>query len=350
MSAEVVNVGYAGVGKHAVWSHIEPQVTDLNASIRVLHDLDTKRLEKVGLYHPGARLTSDWEELLASSDVDAVYAITPDRYHTAQLLDILSVRKHAFVEKPLADTWQDYWQLRGALLATPEDVVVISCHPRRFDPPFVNTKRLLDDREMLAATFGLSSGADFGPVRSLALNLNYSRPSKTGLHTSFASDHLPHEMDTASHFFGFQGLRYAVSNVNRELEFDIKAEREDGIALHFRGNRLQDGTQYHEDWQIGFDEGVQLSVSAHTGEIALSEKGRPIGPVQRPQDGDLPLFVTNYDNRFDALNRHFISSIMGNEAPYLSRNDLLLNTVAALALQEVGKPVAISADGNINSL
>lgn len=352
MNAEIVNVGYAGVGKHAEWSHIEPQLNDPHASIQALYDIDNVRSAAIrDRLIPGVRLAADWDSFVGSTEVEAIYAITPDRFHTPQLLDILAAEKHAFIEKPLADTWEDFEKLRTALLSTPEDRIISTCHPRRFDPPFVNTKRLLDDRALLASVFGLAWDTDFGPVQSFELSLNYSRPSKSNLHTSFASDHLPHEIDTASHFFGLQGLTHAVSRINEELAFDIEAVRDDGIKLHFQGNRLQDGKQYREDWKVGFGEGVALLVDAHTGEIALTERDRVVGRVWQPQTSEgRYMYKTDYDHRFEELNKHFVASVRAKESPYLSRNDMLMNTVVALALQEVGRPAAIAVDGSVTWL
>lgn len=357
MSAEVVNVGYSGLGKHAEWSHIKQQAADPNAAIKSLYDTDGYRLTMMQPYVSHGMLVQDaaidtddpWNRFVTDPELDAIYVITPDRFHTQQLLDVLAAGKHAFVEKPLADTWEDYERLKEALQVTPEDIVISTCHPRRFDSPFMNTKILLEDRELLAASFGLSLNTDIGPVKSFSLALNYSRPTKTGLHTSFASDHLPHEVDTASHLFGLQGLSYAVSHVNEELAFDVEAVREDGIELRFTGNRLQSGKQYCEDWKIGFENGVVLSVDAHTGSVALTDNDRPIGGTWRPQNSrNGYMFITDYDRRFDALNRNFIASIQGKEASYITRQEMLMNTVVALALQEVDKPVTISADGEVS--
>ena len=345
-----VAVGYAGLGKYARQSHIEPQLQDPNAYIQGLHDIDGAALLEVAHRSaPWADTTTDWATFVNSPRIDAIYALTPDAFHTSQLLDLVKANKHAFVEKPLADTLDDYSLLRPALLNTPENIVISSCHPRRFDPPFVSTRRLLEDRQQLAAAFGLPLNTDFGPVRNFQLNLNYSRPSRDDMHRSFAVDHLPHEMDIVSYFFGLKGIAHAASRLNQKLQFDVEMLREDGIALRFQGNRLQSGQQYREDWHIGFDGDIVLSVDAHLGTIALTQNGEAIG-VPWAESKIAQMFKTDYDRRFQDLNRHFIASVRGIKQPYVSRAELLMNTAVGLALEETVQAVSISEDGYIRFL
>jgi len=346
------NVGFIGAGRHADWSHLEQLVQVGGVRIGALADLDAERLTEIKQRYEltGADTTQRWEDIVEHPDLDAVFVMTPDNQHTEQLLASVEHDKHAFVEKPLADSWRDYTRLAsGLVIAERKGLIVSSCHPRRFDPPFVNTKQLLDDRQLLAATFGLDPNIDLGPVTALGINLNYSRPARTGLHTSFLSDHMPHEMDTASHFLGISGLRRAVSTKNEELEFDIDAMREDGVRLRFKGNRLQEETGWHEDLEITFADGSTLAVDAHTGEIVLTRNNRPEHRTPTDEEGKL-LFKTDYDERFLRLNTHFIRSLQRQETPYLTRREMLMNTVVSLALQDVYRFVSITADGDVANI
>jgi len=83
----------------ARWCHIsvgsvEPVVTaicDTNPEARAWF---TERVPTIAL------ATSDYRELLASSDVDAVYCAVPHNLHRALYCDLLSAGKHLFGEKP----------------------------------------------------------------------------------------------------------------------------------------------------------------------------------------------------------------------------------------------------------
>jgi predicted dehydrogenase len=354
MSIETINIGVIGAGgSHAMRSHEEYLAQLPHNHLAVLSDISEHSAQAAaGRFAPDAHTTTYWEELVGDSSVDAVLVMTPDKWHTMQMAAAIANNKHVLVEKPLADSWEDFEIVKASLaVAHDKGLVVSSCHPRRFSRPYVETKRLLDDDALLAETFGLHKDHHFGAVSSFNLNLNYPRPSKTGLHTSFASDHMPHEIDTASHFFGFAGISRAVSRRNNELDFAIEAERDDGIKLQFTGNRLQDQPGYREDWHVTFEDGTVFSVESHEGAIQLQTAGQTINRQPRDAHGQ-PLFKVQYDEHFTALNRHFVESIAnpGKEIPYLTRQELLMNTVVGLALQEVDKPVSIDTDGTVTKL
>jgi predicted dehydrogenase len=347
---EPISVAYIGIGDHAEQSHLALPVRPREARVVMLSGIDHAQLNDIQhRYAPAATTTLHWEDVMDNPEVQAVFIATPDELHTSQLLAAVQAQKHALVDKPLATTLDEYQLLKNGLYVANEQGLVIStCLPRQFDPPFVHTKMLLDNRDKLAQLFGLPPDTDLGEVTHFALNLNYSPPVRQK-HESFALDHLPHEIDTASYFFGVSGLTRAVSHINELQQFDIEAEREDGIRLRFRGNRLQPTKGWREDWRIIFANHSQLSVHADTGIVSLNYQGARFHELPLNQAGR-PVFVTDYTKRFGDLNRHFLRSVVGQETPYLSVREMLLSTVAALALRETGKPVSISADGDSTEL
>ena len=51
--------------------------------------------------------TTDWEALVASSDIDAVSIVTPNFLHAPMAIAAAAAGKHVFCEKPLATTAAD---------------------------------------------------------------------------------------------------------------------------------------------------------------------------------------------------------------------------------------------------
>jgi predicted dehydrogenase len=62
----------------------------------------------------GCRAYSDYRELLAKEDVDAVMVATPDHTHAVIAMDALRRRKHLYCEKPLAYSAYEVRQLTEA--------------------------------------------------------------------------------------------------------------------------------------------------------------------------------------------------------------------------------------------
>jgi predicted dehydrogenase len=58
--------------------------------------------ERLRVSAPGARFTSDFDELLADPDLDAIALATPVPTHAELACRVLEAGKHCFVEKPLA--------------------------------------------------------------------------------------------------------------------------------------------------------------------------------------------------------------------------------------------------------
>tara|TARA_R110002033_G_scaffold31555_2_gene68709 strand:+ start:230 stop:1168 length:939 start_codon:yes stop_codon:yes gene_type:complete len=76
--------------------------------------------------------TTDYDEMLARDDVDAVILATPTQMHAAQSIAAMEAGKHVEVEIPLADSWADC----EAVMAKQKEtgLVCMVGHTRRFNP------------------------------------------------------------------------------------------------------------------------------------------------------------------------------------------------------------------------
>ncbi len=111
-----INVGAIGTGRISrghdlpgIWKH------EL-ARIMAVCDLDSRRVEdaktlvngyyakKTGKPHTGVTGYSDYHELLANKDVDAVVISTPDHWHTLIAIDAVQAGKDVYLQKPASLT------------------------------------------------------------------------------------------------------------------------------------------------------------------------------------------------------------------------------------------------------
>ncbi len=83
---------------------------------------------KYGIGHA----TTDYDEMLARDDVDAVILCTPTQMHADQAIKAMDAGKHVEVEIPLADSWAD----AEAVLRKQQEtgLVCMAGHTRRFNP------------------------------------------------------------------------------------------------------------------------------------------------------------------------------------------------------------------------
>ena len=63
---------------------------------------DPETLAKVARRYPGVRATTEFDDVLASADIDAVVIATPVSTHHPLAAAALAAGKHVFVEKPLS--------------------------------------------------------------------------------------------------------------------------------------------------------------------------------------------------------------------------------------------------------
>jgi predicted dehydrogenase len=77
-----------------------------------LSDIDSQRLERVAGQFGVARRYTDYRELIAAGEVDAVAVCVPPQHHAEVALVAIEADKHVFVEKPLALSLEECELLR----------------------------------------------------------------------------------------------------------------------------------------------------------------------------------------------------------------------------------------------
>ncbi|MCK4775488.1 MAG: Gfo/Idh/MocA family oxidoreductase [Candidatus Krumholzibacteria bacterium] len=73
-----------------------------NSVVPICADLSQNRLDHMKGLYPHLEVTTDYKDLLARNDLDAVVVATPPVTHHAITMEALKAGKHVYVEKPLA--------------------------------------------------------------------------------------------------------------------------------------------------------------------------------------------------------------------------------------------------------
>lgn len=106
-----------------------------HAEVVALCDPYKVNLEVAGAMVPGARLYSDYHQLLERKDIDGVIIATPLGAHAPITLDALSAGKHVFCEKAMALTMEQCKAVYDAY--THSDRALYFCMQRMYDPKYI---------------------------------------------------------------------------------------------------------------------------------------------------------------------------------------------------------------------
>ena len=139
----VAKVGVAGLG---YWGPNLARNFDELAELTWLADLSGELQEKFAARYPNARVTGDFDELLADDALDAVVIATPVPTHYELAKKALEAGKHVLVEKPPAMTAAEMDEL--VALASGSDLVLMPGHLLLYHPGVLKLKELIDAGEL----------------------------------------------------------------------------------------------------------------------------------------------------------------------------------------------------------
>jgi predicted dehydrogenase len=135
----IIRVGIIGLGEVAQTVHL-PVLNMLSDKFSVTGVCDVSRqlLDAFGKL-PGIKICSDdYTQIVESPDVDAVFVLNSDEYHTEVTAAALKAGKDVFVEKPLGSSIPDVERLKT--LQKESGKLVFVGYMRRFAPAFLALK------------------------------------------------------------------------------------------------------------------------------------------------------------------------------------------------------------------
>jgi len=97
-----VKVGIVGCGGIAGGKHLPGHQGVKGVSIVAACDIDEARAKAFAKQHDIPHVFSDYEELAAMDELDAVSVCTPNNFHAGPTIAALNAGKHVICEKPIA--------------------------------------------------------------------------------------------------------------------------------------------------------------------------------------------------------------------------------------------------------
>lgn len=126
--------------------HLKCYRNNPNAELVAVCDLNGERAKAKAENYGAARSYTDYKEMLANPDIDAVSICTWNNTHVPLSIAALEAGKHVLVEKPLARTVEEALQAQQAVDATGKTLMV--GFVRRYDPNIAMLRRFADSGEV----------------------------------------------------------------------------------------------------------------------------------------------------------------------------------------------------------
>lgn len=98
----MLRLGVIGTGSFAETCHVPGLRSHAKAKVIVLCGKDYRRTQSMADRLAVPEVSTDYEELCARTDLDAITIASPNAFHAAQAQAALATGKHVFCEKPLA--------------------------------------------------------------------------------------------------------------------------------------------------------------------------------------------------------------------------------------------------------
>jgi predicted dehydrogenase len=335
-----MKIGVIGAGNIAA-HHVKGYVSN-GAEVVAIADVSVAMLERRKKDWNVERAFTDYNELLAQADVEAVSICTPNAYHYPATIAAAKAGKHILCEKPLSLSLEQAQEMIDACKKA--GVILQINHHLRSNPAAYKAKQMIDAGEIGRITFiRLRQAHDWGGLPKVSDN--FGKLALAGGGTML--DNGCHMFDLAGYFGGEVEEVYARTAT---LKFDIEVEDVSISTLKFKSGAL--GNIENAWCATGWEEGFWI----YGTQGSLEYTNRYGKPIMRhsfrfsPGNSWDQTDVTHYDFTGESNHtRHignFLASIRGEREVICKGEDGMQAVKLVLASYESAKknlPVKIDS-------
>jgi predicted dehydrogenase len=110
--------------------------------VKLVCDVDKKRLAHVGTLYPGVQTTCEFDHLVSNAEIDAIVIATPVRSHFEMAKKSLQAGKHIFLEKPMASSVAECKELIE--LAEKQNLIIMVGHTFVYSQSIKKIKQIVN--------------------------------------------------------------------------------------------------------------------------------------------------------------------------------------------------------------
>ncbi len=309
-----------------------------NCTVAAVCDKSPAALKRAGRAYPGVHLTTDFSEVLTSTEIDAVAVVTPVWTHYELAKSALQNGKHVFVEKPFTSTSAQGEELIE--LADRQNLKIMVDHTFLFSGAVRKIRELVDSGALGSLYYFDSTRVNLGlfqhdvsVIWDLAPHdlsvMDYIITDKAEAVSATGSNHLNGHADMAFITVYFPGNIIAHINVNWLSPVKVRTTLIGGKDKMLVWNDLE------ADEKIKvYDKGVQISSGQSVYDLLVSYRS---GDVWSPKVEQTEALKVELGYFIDCINDNRIPSNDGAAGLRVVR----LLEAAERSLKERGKVVCL---------
>lgn len=259
---------------------------------------------------------TDYHEMLADEELDAVVIASTSTEHCAQIEAAIEAGKHVFCEKPLGTTVEECKRIEKVIESNPDQVFMLG-FMRRFDPAYSYAKKKIEEGEIGKPIMIRCYSLD--PKSLIQSFLNFSENSG-GLFI----DMTVHDFDLARWFLGSEAKSvYALGDGFLHDRSHMHGDIDNGTALikfkngtmglFYSGRTAPHG--YHIETEIVGTEGIiRVSPVPEKNQVMIFNNHGAVNEC-------VPDFLERFDEAFLLEMQEFIRCIQEQRQPDISVYD-----------------------------
>lgn len=166
MARDKVKVGVVGCGVVAAAYYLPYLMTMENAEITAVCDLHSVRAEACARVFGAREQYGDYYDMLAKSEIDAVFILTAPGTHVPFALAAIEAGKHILIQKPMATDLHDARKIRDGVRAAGLKAIIEPSSSTPLDPDFALLRNLVKQGvlgEILWFSLGATGPTNYGP-------------------------------------------------------------------------------------------------------------------------------------------------------------------------------------------
>lgn len=324
-----VKVGIAGLGRlgkvHAGNLAFKIPNAELTAACSIMPAELTYAQEELGV----KEVYSDYREMLAKADIDAVAIITTSGEHCWQIEAALDAGKHVFSDKPLGVNVEECKIAERAVERHPELVFFLG-FMRRFDPSYAYAKKKIEEGAIGTPYMVKATGID--PEAMVDGAIKFAATSG-GIFIDMAI----HDIDLMRWFLGSDPVEvYATGSTFKHPEFKAAGDDETGVAMYKCENGAVGFVHVGRIAPHGYH--VETEIVGTEGSIRVSPVPAKNLCMLYNNQGVVQECVSGFPERFAESYRlemeEFINSVQNNTKPEVTVYDGTKSTQIGFATTE----------------